>query len=94
MTATQTKQSKYRYQAETLDGEAVKGEIEAPSIVAARNELAVQGMRVTKIAERKGLNLEITKEKVPLVDIMHFSRQMSTRRSTTFARTRRTSASS
>lgn len=83
MTATQeraqaTQTHKYRYQAETLDGQAVKGEIEAPSAVAARNELAVQGMRVTKLTERKGLNLELTKEKVPLVDIMHFSRQMAT----------------
>lgn len=78
MTATQPKPSKYRYQAETLDGESVKGQIQAQSVVAARNELAVQGMRVTKISERKGLQIEITKEKVPLVQIMHFSRQMST----------------
>ncbi len=75
MTATQ---HKFRYQAETLDGEAVKGEIQAASASAARNELAVQGMRVTKLIERKGLQLEITKEKVPLVEIMHFSRQMAT----------------
>ncbi len=72
------KQSTYRYQAETLDGEAVKGVIEAPSMIAARNELAVQGMRVTKIAERKGLQVELTQEKVPLVEIMHFCRQMAT----------------
>jgi len=72
------KMAVYRYQAETLDGEAVKGVIEAPSMIAARNELAVQGMRVTKISERKGLQVELTKEKVPLVDIMHFSRQMGT----------------
>jgi len=75
MTATL---NKFRYSAETLDGQAVKGEIEAPSANAARNELAVRGMRVTKIAERKGLQVEVTKQKVPLVDIMHFSRQMST----------------
>ncbi len=75
MTATQ---HKFRYQAETLDGEAVKGEIQAASASAARNELAVQGMRVTKLTERKGLQFEITAEKVPLVEIMHFSRQMAT----------------
>jgi type IV pilus assembly protein PilC len=75
MTATM---AKYRYQAETLDGAAVKGEIEAPSAIAARNQLAVQGMRVTKIAERKGLQVELTKQKIPLVEIMHFSRQMAT----------------
>lgn len=75
MTATQ---SKYRYEAETLDGERVKGDIVAVSAHVARNELAVQGMRVHKISERKGVNVEITKQKVPLVDIMHFSRQMAT----------------
>ena len=72
------KQSKYRYEAEQLDGQRVKGVIEAPSANSARNELAVQGLRVTKIAEKKGLQLELTKEKVPIVDIMHFSRQMAT----------------
>lgn len=72
------KLGKYRYEAETLDGEAVKGVIEAPSANAARNELAVKGLRVLKITERKGLQVEVTKEKVPLVDVMHFSRQMAT----------------
>lgn len=72
------KQGKFRYEGETLDGEHVKGTIEAPSANHARNELAVKGLRVTKIAERKGLQIEITKQKVPLVDIMHFSRQMAT----------------
>jgi type IV pilus assembly protein PilC len=70
--------AKFRYEAEGLDGQVVKGDIVAISANAARNELAVQGLRVTKIAERKGLQVEITKEKVPLVDIMHFSRQMAT----------------
>ncbi|MGB6057862.1 MAG: type II secretion system F family protein [Microthrixaceae bacterium] len=75
MTATLTK---FRYTAETLDGQNVKGEIQAPTANHARNELAVRGMRVTKITERKGLQVEITKQKVPLVEIMHFSRQMGT----------------
>lgn len=78
MTATQEQRLKFRYTAETLDGESVKGDIEAASINHARNELAIKGMRVTKIVERKGLNVEITKQKVPLVEIMHFSRQMGT----------------
>jgi type IV pilus assembly protein PilC len=72
------KVAKFRYEAETLDGEVVKGTVEAPTAGAARNELAVRGLRVLKLTERKGLNVEITKEKVPLVDIMHFSRQMAT----------------
>jgi type IV pilus assembly protein PilC len=72
------KVAKFRYEAETLDGQAVKGTVEAVSANAARNELAVQGLRVLKLSERKGMQVEITKEKVPLVDIMHFSRQMGT----------------
>jgi type IV pilus assembly protein PilC len=70
--------SKFRYEAETLEGQAVKGVVLAPSASAARNQLAVQGIRVTKLTERKGLQMEVTKQRVPLVDIMHFSRQMST----------------
>ena len=80
MTATQPKgrEARFRYEAETLDGDVVKGQIEAPSANVARNQLAVQGMRVLKITERKGLQVDITKQKVPLVEIMHFSRQMAT----------------
>ena len=74
----QVKEAKYRYEAETIGGETVKGDIQAASVNAARNELAVRGLRVTKIAEKKGLQIELTKEKVPLVEIMHFSRQMAT----------------
>lgn len=70
--------SRFRYVAQTLDGENIKGEIEASSVNAARNELAIRGIRVTKISEKKGLKTDITKKKVPLVDIMHFCRQMGT----------------
>lgn len=76
MTATMPK---FRYEAETLDGESVKGEVEAASVSAARNQLAVDGMRVRKIKERKSFTeIEITKKRVPLVEVMNFSRQMAT----------------
>ena len=75
MTATLTK---FKYSAETMDGQPVKGQIEAQSAGAARNELALNGFRVTKIVERKGLQIEVTKQRIPLIQIMHFSRQMST----------------
>ncbi|MFM7069483.1 MAG: type II secretion system F family protein [Actinomycetes bacterium] len=75
---TTGKKSRFKYVAQTLDGESVKGEIEAASANAARNELAVRGIRVTTITEKKGLQTDITKTKVPLVEIMHFCRQMST----------------
>lgn len=76
--AKSAKAAKYRYEAESLNGEVIKGVAEGPSANAVRNELAVQGLRVLKISEKKGMQIELTKEKVPLVDIMHFSRQMAT----------------
>jgi len=76
--AASVKQSKFRYVAETLDGQVVKGQIESVSANTARNELAVQGLRVTELTERKGLNVEVTREKVDDVTLMHFSRQMAT----------------
>jgi type IV pilus assembly protein PilC len=76
--AAPVKLSKFKYTAETLDGQVVKGQIESVSANTARNELAVQGLRVTELTERKGLQVEITTEKVPDVALMHFSRQMAT----------------
>ena len=76
--AAAVKQAKFKYVAETLDGQVVKGQIQSVSANTARNELAVQGLRVTELTERKGLQVELTKEKVPAVDLMHFSRQMAT----------------
>ena len=76
--AAPVKRSKFKYVAETLDGQVVKGTVESVSANTARNELAVQGLRVTELAQKKGLNVELTTEKVPDVDLMHFSRQMAT----------------
>lgn len=74
-----TVMARFRYEAETIDGSAIRGQIQAPSANAARNQLAVQGMRVTRIAERKRFaEIEVTRQRVPLVEIMHFSRQMGT----------------
>ncbi len=72
------KQAKFRYEAEGLDGQVVKGTIVSVSANTARNELAVQGLRVLKLSEKKGLQVELTTEKVPPVELMHFSRQMAT----------------
>lgn len=72
------KPSKFRYEAVDLDGNTVKGDLSSQSVNQARNELAVQGLRVRKISEKKGLQTEITPAKVPLEEVMHFSRQMGT----------------
>ena len=76
--AAPLKHAKFKYVAETLDGQVVQGQIQAASANTARNELAVQGLRVTELTERKGLSVELTTEKVPDVVLMHFSRQMAT----------------
>ncbi len=69
---------KFTYQAENPNSELVKGSIRAVSAANARNQLAAQGLRVSKLTQRKGLQTEITRKKVPAADIMHFSRQMAT----------------
>ena len=72
------KSGRFRYVAVDLDGNQLKGTVEAATPAAARNQLAVQGLRVTELRERRGLRTEITRERVPPVDLMHFSRQMAT----------------
>ena len=50
---------------------------EADSANVLKNQLALRDFQVVKISEKKGLNIEITKERVPRQVIMHFSRQMA-----------------
>ena len=69
--------SRFRYVAVDLDGRTVKGQVVALTANAARNTLALQGLRVEKLSERRGLKMELTKEKVPRAELMHFCRQMS-----------------
>lgn len=69
----------FKYKAETLEGEQVRGLVEAPSPNAARNQLAMQGIRVIDLRQKKGISgIEVTQTKVKKVELMHFSRQMST----------------
>ncbi|MGB6058563.1 MAG: type II secretion system F family protein [Microthrixaceae bacterium] len=68
---------RFRYAAEGLDGEVVRGEIRSISPNSARNELAVQGLRVLELTERKGLRTDLIRERVPRAELMHFCRQMA-----------------
>ncbi len=68
----------FKYVAVDGDGAEVKAEIEGVSLSSAENELLRQNLRVTKIREKKGLaQIEISPERVPRTEVMHFSRQMA-----------------
>ena len=68
----------FKYTAVGADGVTIKATGEAPSQLSMENELLRRGLTATKIRERKGFSqIEITKERVPKTDIMHFSRQLA-----------------
>ena len=67
----------FKYVAVAPDGTKVKAAGEADSANVLKNQLALRDFQVVKIREKKGMNIEITKERVPRQVIMHFSRQMA-----------------
>ena len=68
----------FKYTAVGADGVQVKASGEAPSQLSLENDLLRRGLTATKVREKKGITaIEITKEKVPKTDIMHFSRQLA-----------------
>ncbi|MCU1497423.1 MAG: pilus assembly protein PilC [Acidimicrobiales bacterium] len=68
----------FKYTAVTGDGAQVKSSIEGVSLASAENELMRQNLQIVKIRERKGLSqIEISPERVPRQEIMHFSRQIA-----------------
>lgn len=68
----------YKYTAVTGDGKQVKAAIEGVSITSAENDLLRQNLRVIKIREKKGFSqIEISPERVPRQEVMHFSRQIA-----------------
>jgi type IV pilus assembly protein PilC len=69
---------KFRYVAVDAAGAQVKGAFDAQSEAALRNDLLRQNLVVKSVKLKKSLGqLEITPQKVPLSEIMHFSRQMA-----------------
>jgi len=66
-----------KYVAVAPDGTKVKAAGEAESANVLKNQLALRDFQVVKIREKKGMNIEITKERVPRQVVMHFSRQMA-----------------
>lgn len=68
----------FKYTAVTGEGQEIKATIEGASLASAENELLRQNLDVKKIKEKKGFaQIEVSPERVPRQEIMHFSRQIA-----------------
>src|SRR5882672_6134709 len=68
----------YRYVALGPEGEEIKDKLEAPSEDALRNQLLMRNLEVKAVKQKKSFNeLELSPQRVPRQEIMHFSRQMA-----------------
>jgi type IV pilus assembly protein PilC len=68
---------RYSYVAVRPDGTEVKAKAEAANEDALRRALLMQNLDVTSVAAKKSLNIELSKQRVPRAEIMHFSRQLA-----------------
>jgi type IV pilus assembly protein PilC len=67
----------YAYTAVKPDGSKVKAKAEAQNEEALRRQLLMQNLEVQTLEAKKSFNIELTKQRVPRVEIMHFSRQLA-----------------
>ncbi|MDZ4825893.1 MAG: type II secretion system F family protein [Actinomycetota bacterium] len=68
----------YKYVAVGPDGSEVKETVEAPSEDVLRNELLLRNLEVKNVKQKKKFGeLDISPQRVPRPEIMHFSRQMA-----------------
>jgi type IV pilus assembly protein PilC len=68
----------YRYVAVGPDGSEIKDSLAAPSEEALRNQLLMRNLEVKQVKQKKSFNeLELSPQRVPRAEIMHFSRQMA-----------------
>ena len=68
----------FKYTAVSGDGQRVRASVEGVSLASAENELLRQNLQIVKIREKKGFSkIEISPERVPRQEIMHFSRQIA-----------------
>jgi type IV pilus assembly protein PilC len=68
----------YRYVAVGPDGSEIKDRLEAPSEDALRNQLLMRNLEVKQVKQKKSFTeLELSPQRVPRQEIMHFSRQMA-----------------
>jgi type IV pilus assembly protein PilC len=68
---------RYEYVATAPDGSTVKAKAQSNSEVALRHDLLRQNLDVQSVIEKKSLNIELTRQRVPRTEIMHFSRQLA-----------------
>ena len=70
--------SRYKYKATAPDGKQIRGKVEAVSVKGAMATLVDQEYDVVALKEKKSvLKYEITRKKLKLADVMHFSRQLA-----------------
>src|ERR1043165_5092901 len=68
----------FRFVAVGPDGSEVKNALDAPSADALRNQLLMQNRRGKAVRQKKKFSeLELSPQRVPKQEIMHFSRQMA-----------------
>ena len=68
----------FKYTAVTPEGQRVKASLEGVSLPSAENELLRQNLQIVKIKEKKGFSqIEVSPERVPRQEVMHFSRQVA-----------------
>jgi len=68
----------YRYVAVGPDGDEIKDKLEAPSEDSLRNQLLLRNLEVKQVRLKKTFNeIELSPQRVPRQEIMHFSRQMA-----------------
>jgi len=68
----------YRYVALDAGGTQVKGALDAKTEDAVRLELLRQNLEVQNLKRKRSLgNVDVTPQRVPMSEIMHFSRQMA-----------------
>src|SRR5215831_5201979 len=68
----------FKYVATGADGVQVKETADAPSEEVLRNQLLLRNLEVQRLKQRRSFNeLELTPQRVPRQEIMHFSRQMA-----------------
>ncbi len=68
----------FKYVAVRPDGSEIRESVDAASEAALRNELLMRNLEVKQVRQRKSFNeLELTPQRVPRQEIMHFSRQMA-----------------
>ncbi|MCB0970224.1 MAG: type II secretion system F family protein [Acidimicrobiales bacterium] len=68
----------FKYVAITGDGDQVKGTVEGVSLISVENDLLRQNLDVQRIKEKRSFSeIQISPERVPRTEVMHFSRQVA-----------------